>query len=286
MAPLVKAFFDQTTRAVTYVVHGEGAAACAIIDPVLDFDPASGRTATRAADAVIGYVREAGLTPTHLLETHVHEDHLSAAPYLKSVLGGQIGTGAQVTRMQEILGRMFDAGAEFTRDGAQFDLLFQDGDSVAVGALDVRVRFTPGHTAACVSYLVGDAAFVGDALAEPEAGTARCDLPGSEAEQLFDSAQTLLALPDATRVFVGHRDAPPAPDAAWHQTVAAHKARNIHVGTGRDKAAFLADRAARDTGRAMPALLLPSLQTNMRAGHMPPPEPTGQRFFKLPINRL
>jgi len=267
------------------VVADPQGTACAVIDSVLGFDYASGRTDTRAADAVIAWVRAQGLVLDWVLETHVHADHLSAAPYLQQALGGRLGIGAQITVVQDTFGKVFNEGSEFQRDGSQFDRLFADGDTFDLGSLRGLVMHTPGHTPACLTYVIGDAAFVGDTLFMPDYGTARCDFPGGSAGVMYDSIQRILALPDATRIFVCHDyKAPGREEYQWETTVAAQKALNRHLQG--DKGAFVAMREARDATLAMPRLIIPSLQVNMRAGQMPEPEENGQTYLKVPINGL
>ena len=286
MSPAVKAFFDSATNTITYVVRDPAGTRCAIVDSVLDFDYASGRTDTRSADAVIAWVQEQGLTVDWILETHVHADHLSAAPYIQERLGGQIGIGDRITVVQETFGKIFNEGTRFQRDGSQFDRLFREGDSFHIGQLRGDVLHTPGHTPACLTYLIGDAAFVGDTMFMPDYGTARCDFPGGSAEMLYDSMQKILSLPEATRIFVGHDyKAPGREDFAWETTVAEEKARNVHL-AGKSRAEFVAMRQARDATLAMPRLIVPSLQVNMRAGQMPEPEDNGVSYLKVPVNGL
>ena len=285
MGPMVQGFFDEATNTVTYVVADAASGVCAVIDSVLDFDYASGRTDTRAADAVVAYIKDQGLALHWVLETHVHADHLSAAPYLQEALGGQLGIGDQITVVQAAFGKVFNEGTRFARDGSQFDRLFEDGDTFALGQMQGSVMHTPGHTPACLTYVIGDAAFVGDTLFMPDYGTARCDFPGGSAAVMYDSIQRILALPDATRIFVCHDYKAPGRDQfAWETTVGAQKALNKHLGTG--KAAFVAMREARDATLAMPRLIIPSLQVNMRAGHMPEAEDNGGTYLKVPINGL
>ncbi len=285
--PLVNAFFDAATNTVTYVVRDPRSTAAAIIDSVLDFDYASGRTDTRSADAVITFVQAEGLDPVWILETHVHADHLSAAPYIQQRIGGRVGIGEKITVVQDTFGKIFNEGTEFQRDGSQFDRLFREGDRFEIGGLEGRVLHTPGHTPACLTYVIGDAAFVGDTLFMPDFGTARCDFPGGSAATLYHSIEKILALPDATRIFVGHDyKAPGREDFAWETTVAAQKAGNVHIGGARPEAEFVAMREARDKTLGMPKLIVPSLQVNMRAGQMPPPEEDGTVFLKVPVNRL
>lgn len=285
--PSVQAFFDEATNTLTYLVQEPEGRACAVIDSVLDFDYASGRTDTRSADAVIAHIRDHDLDLQWILETHVHADHLSAAPYIQERLGGRIGIGERITMVQETFGKIFNEGTRFQRDGSQFDRLFRDGDSVMVGQLRGDVMHTPGHTPACLTYVFGDAAFVGDTLFMPDFGTARCDFPGGSAAVMYDSVQRILSLPDATRIFVGHDyKAPGREDYAWETTVGAQKALNVHIGEGRSREAFIAMREARDATLAMPRLIIPSLQVNMRAGQMPEPEDNGTSYLKVPINGL
>ena len=287
MHPDVHAFFDEATNTITYLLHEPNGRACAVIDSVLDFDYASGRTDTRSADAVISYIRAEGLDLQWVLETHVHADHLSAAPYIQEALGGQIGIGDRITVVQETFGKVFNEGTRFARDGSQFDRLFRDGDSLMVGQMRVDVMHTPGHTPACLTYVAGDAAFVGDTLFMPDFGTARCDFPGGSAAVMFDSVQRILSLPDATRIFVGHDyKAPGRAEFAWETIVGAQKALNVHVGAGRSREDFVALREKRDATLAMPRLIIPSLQINMRAVQMPEPEDNGLSYLKVPLNGL
>lgn len=287
MKPDVTAFFDDATNTISYVVKDPAGSACAIIDSVLDFDYSSGRTDTRSADQVIAHVRDNGLTVEWLLETHVHADHLSAAPYIQQALGGKIGIGDRIKIVQDTFGKVFNEGTEFQRDGSQFDRLFAEGDSFHIGQLRGDVLHTPGHTPACLTYVIGDAAFVGDTLFMPDFGTARCDFPGGSSATLFESVQKILALPEATRIFVGHDyKAPGRDDYAWETTVAEQKAANIHVGAGKSKAEFVDMRDSRDATLDMPRLIIPSLQVNMRAGQMPPADDKGDVFLKVPVNKL
>jgi len=285
MNPDVTAFFDEPTNTVSYVVKDPASKACAIIDSVLDYDAAAGRTSTASADAIIGHVRAQGLEVLWLLETHVHADHLSAAPYIQKAVGGKIGIGENITIVQDVFGKVFNAGTEFQRDGRQFDRLFKEQDRFAIGALSGFVLHTPGHTPACLTYVIGDAAFVGDTLFMPDYGTARCDFPGGDAGTLWDSIQKVLSLPDDTRLFMCHDyKAPGRETYAWETTVAAEKA-NVHI-KGRTREEFVAMRQARDATLGMPKLILPSIQVNMRAGQMPPPEDDGNVYLKVPLNRL
>ena len=283
----VTAFFDEATFTVSYVVKDPDSSACAIVDSVLDFDYASGRTDTRSADAIVAHVREHGLEVAWILETHVHADHLSAAPYLQERLGGKIGIGENIRVVQDTFGKVFNEGTEFQRDGSQFDKLFKEGDTFEVGALKGAVLHTPGHTPACLTYVIGEAAFVGDTLFMPDFGTARCDFPGGSAEDLYASIQKILALPDETRIFVGHDyKAPGRDEYAWETTVGEQKRFNIHVGAGKPAEEFVRMRTERDATLAMPRLIIPSLQVNMRAGQMPPAEDNGTVYLKVPVNKL
>ena len=287
MRPHVKGFFDSETNTISYVVVAPESRATAIIDSVLDFDYASGRTNTASADEIIAHVEAEGLEVEWILETHVHADHLSAAPYLQERLGGRIGIGRNITLVQDTFGKIFNEGTEFQRDGSQFDRLFEDGDSFHIGQLRGDVMHTPGHTPACLTYVIGDAAFVGDTLFMPDFGTARCDFPGGSARDLYKSIQRILALPDETRIFVGHDYKAPGRDAfAWESTVGEQKARNVHVGDARSAEDFVAMREARDATLGMPKLIVPSLQVNMRAGNMPEPDENGDVFLKVPVNKL
>ncbi len=287
MTPNVTGFFDDATNTISYVVQDPEGSACAIVDSVLDFDYASGRTDTKSADAIIDFVKANGLDVQWLLESHVHADHLSAAPYLQDALGGKIGIGDRIQVVQDTFGKVFNEGTEFQRDGSQFDQLFDEGDSFHIGQMRADVLHTPGHTPACLTYVIGDAAFVGDTLFMPDFGTARCDFPGGSSEVLYDSVQKILALPEATRIFVGHDyKAPGREDYAWETTVGEQKARNVHVGGGATKDSFVEMRNARDATLAMPKLIIPSLQVNMRAGQMPPADKDGKVFLKVPVNGL
>jgi len=287
MSPKVEAFFDEATFTITYVVSDPDEGNCAIIDSVLDYDPKSGRTGTGSADRVIEFVHGQRLTVDWILETHAHADHLTAAPYLKDRLGGSIAIGAQIIDVQSIFKKIFNAEPEFATDGSQFDRLFDDGDTFRIGTLVVQVMHTPGHTPACLSYVIGDAAFVGDTLFMPDYGTARADFPGGDAGNLYRSVQKILSLPDATRLFMCHDYLAPGRDEyAWETTVREERNYNIHIRSGTTEADFVSMRNARDKTLDMPTLLLPSVQINMRAGHLPPPEPNGVSYLKLPINAL
>ena len=281
----IEAFFDEATFTVSYVVADPRTKACAIVDSVLDFDPAAGRTSTASADRIAAYVVRNDFKVGWLLETHVHADHLSAAPYLQEKLGGRIAIGSKITDVQAIFGKVFNAGTAFALDGSQFDRLFEDGDLFEIGSLEARVMHTPGHTPACVTYVVGDAAFVGDTLFMPDYGTARTDFPGGDARILYRSIRKVLALPAATRLFLCHDyKAPGRDDYRWETTVAVERAHNVHVHDGVSEDAFVAMRLARDATLAMPRLLLPSVQVNMRAGRLPPMDDNGVQYLKLPIN--
>jgi glyoxylase-like metal-dependent hydrolase (beta-lactamase superfamily II) len=285
--PMVNHFFDEPTNTFSYVVQDPGSSACAILDSVLDFDYAAGKTDVRSADDIIDYVRNNNLKVEWILETHVHADHLSAAPYLHEKLGGKTGIGKKIVDVQEIFGKAFNAGTEFARDGSQFDHLFEEGDTFQIGGLEGRVLHTPGHTPACLTYVIGDAAFVGDTLFAPDAGTARCDFPGGDAHTLFQSVQKVLALPDQTRIFLCHDYKAPGRDEFMHQTsVAEQRANNIHVRDEMTEEDFVKLRTERDATLDMPRLILPSVQVNMRAGEMPPAEDNGQIYLKVPINRF
>ena len=285
--PSVRAFFDEATFTVTYVVRDPTSSACAIIDTVLDYDPASGRTSHGSADTVIAYVRAEGLEVLWQLETHAHADHLSAAPYLQSALGGRLAIGENIVRVQETFGNLFNSGPDFARDGRQFDHLFKDGERFAIGGLEAIALHVPGHTPACMAYVVGDAVFVGDTLFMPDYGTARCDFPGGDAATLYRSIQRLLGLPGETRVFLCHDyKAPERKAFAWETTIGVQRRENVHIHSGVSEAEFVALREARDRTLDMPRLILPSVQVNMRAGHLPEPEDNGVRYLKIPIDSV
>lgn len=287
MQPKVKAFFDDATNTISYVVQEPEGQSAAIIDSVLDFDHASGHTDTASADEIIAYVRKENLNIAWVLETHVHADHLSAAPYLQEKLGGKIGIGAKICTVQDVFGKIFNEGTAFQRDGSQFDALFEEGQSFHVGQLRGDVYHTPGHTPACMTYVIGDAAFVGDTLFMPDFGTARCDFPGGSAETLYDSVQKILSLPDETRIFVGHDYKAPGREVyAWESTVGDQKAKNVHIGGNASKEAFVEMRESRDATLSMPKLIIPSIQVNMRAGQMPDADEEGNVFLKVPVNKL
>lgn len=283
--PLVQHFFDEPTNTFSYVVRDPDSSACAIIDSVLDFDYAAGRTDVRSANQIIDYVRGQKLTVEWIIETHVHADHLSAAPYLHAELGGKTGIGAHIVEVQEIFGKAFNAGTEFARDGSQFDVLFKEGDRFRIGQMEGRVLHTPGHTPACLTYVIGDAAFVGDTLFMPDYGTARCDFPGGNARVLYRSIQKVLALPPETRIFLCHDYKAEGREAFQHMTTVAEQRRsNVHVHEGISEDDFVKMRTVRDATLGMPRLILPSVQVNMRAGHLPPAEDNGQVYLKVPVN--
>ncbi|MFC7367354.1 MBL fold metallo-hydrolase [Vreelandella zhaodongensis] len=285
--PIVTHFFDEPTNTFSYVVQDSESNACAIIDSVLDFDYAAGRTDVRSADEIIAFIRDSQLEVIWILETHVHADHLSAAPYLHQTLGGKTGIGAHIVDVQEIFGKAFNAGTEFARDGSQFDALFSEGDTFTIGNLQGHVLHTPGHTPACLTYVIGDAAFVGDTLFMPDYGTARCDFPGGDARTLYRSIQKVLALPTQTRLFLCHDYKAPERDAYQHETsVEEQRQANIHVHEGISEDAFVKMRTERDATLGMPKLIIPSVQVNMRAGDMPPAEDNGVVYLKVPINRF
>ena len=283
-APVVHTFFDEATFTATHVVYDPENRAAAIIDPVLDYDPASGRISHESADKVIAYVQDQGLQVVWLLETHAHADHLSAAPYLKGALGGRIAIGAHIVEVQDTFGAMFNAGDEFQRDGTQFDRLFADGDTFTIGEIDAAVLHVPGHTPADLAYVVGDAVFPGDTIFMPDFGTARADFPGGDARTLYRSIRRLLELPGKARLFLCHDyKAPGRDEFAWETTIAEERDGNIHAATGVSEDDFVSMREARDATLGMPRLILPSIQVNMRAGHFPPPEDNGTRYLKIPV---
>lgn len=286
-APIVKAFFDEPTFTATYVVHDPATRRAAIVDSVLDFDQPSGRTTTASADAIIAYAHEQGLSVDWLLETHAHADHLSAAPYLQEKLGGKIAIGREILTVQNVFGKIFNEGTEFARDGSQFDRLFEDGDRFLVGQIPAIALHVPGHTPADLAYVIGDAAFVGDTLFMPDYGTARADFPGGDAHRLYRSIRRLMRLPDETRVFLCHDYKAPGRDQyVWETTIGAERQSNVHVHEGVSEEEFVAMRTRRDATLAMPRLILPSIQVNMRGGRLPPPEGNGTSYLKLPLNVL
>lgn len=285
ITPQVQAFFDPATNTISYIVKDPASAACAIVDSVMDIDYAAGRITYDHADAMIAEIEAQGLALEWIIETHVHADHLSAAPYIQQKLGGRIGIGAKIRVVQETFGKIFNEGTEFQRDGSQFDRLFEDGDTYMVGTMPCFALYTPGHTPACMVHVMGDAAFVGDTLFMPDGGSARADFPGGDAGQLYDSIQKVLALPDRMRLFMCHDYGPNGRDIRWETTVAEEKAQNIHVGGGQTRDEFIAFRTARDATLAMPRLIIPSLQVNMRAGEVPT-DKDGRPMLKVPLNGL
>lgn len=285
--PVVTTFFDEATFTATHVVHDPATLRAAIIDPVLDFDQASGRTCRASADRIIAHVEAEGLTVDWLLETHAHADHLSAAPYLKERLGGQIVIGAAIRTVQEVFGKVFNEGPAFARNGSQFDLLMDDGHAFSVGGIEAIALHVPGHTPACLAFVIGDAVFVGDTLFMPDYGTARADFPGGDARTLYRSIRRLMALPDETRVFLCHDYKATGRDQfVWETTIGAQRTANVHVHEGVGEDQFVAMREARDATLGMPKLILPSIQVNMRAGHLPEPDSNGVRYLRLPVDLL
>ena len=286
MGPNVHAFFDPDTWSLTYIVQDPNSGSCAIVDPVLDYEAASGQTTTESADEVVAKVEAENLTVEWILETHVHADHLSAAPYLQRRLGGKIGIGAHITEVQNIFGNLFNAEPEFHRNGSQFNQLFADGDTFAIGGLTVTAMHTPGHTPACMTYYIGDSLFVGDTLFMPDFGTARCDFPGGNASALYQSIQRLFTLPPETRIFMCHDYMPNGREMRYETTVGEQKKFNIHLHDGISEDEFVTMRSAKDKTLGMPALMLPSVQVNMRAGELPPPEDNGIRYLKIPLDAV
>ena len=285
--PHVKTFFDEESFTASHVVSDPASKKAAIIDSLLNYDAASGRTKTKSADDIIAYVRRNDLTVEWILETHVHADHLTAAPYLKEKLGGKTGIGAKIDVVQGVFAKIFNAESAFKRDGSQFDKLFGDGETFKLGTIDAKLIHTPGHTPACTTIVIGDAAFVGDTLFMPDYGTARCDFPGGDAATLYRSIQKIFALPGETRIFLCHDyKAPGRDEFIWETTVAEERAKNIHVRDGVSEAEFVKMREARDKTLAMPRLILPSVQVNMRAGDMPPAEDNGVTYLKMPVNQF
>ena len=286
MNPNIKAFFDPVTGTISYIVYDRARGSAAVIDSVLDYDPKSARTHTASADRMVQFIREQQLTLLWILETHAHADHLSAAQYLKQQLGGQVGIGERITEVQAVFKRLFNLGEDFLPDGTQFDYLFPPDEIFRIGQLEARVRFVPGHTPADVAYQIGDAVFVGDTLFMPDVGSARCDFPGGDASALYRSIRCLLDLPEQTRLFMCH-DYPPADRIpVWETTVAEQRRHNIHMRDGVEQAAFVSMRQARDRTLEMPVLILPSVQVNVRAGHLPPAEKNGIQYLKIPLNTL
>ncbi|MBO9126253.1 MULTISPECIES: MBL fold metallo-hydrolase [Rhizobium/Agrobacterium group] len=285
--PVVKSFFDEQTFTISHVVRDPKSNACAVIDSVLDYDPASGRTASASAQALIDYIKSESLNVHWLLETHAHADHLSAAPLLQAELGGQLAIGREIVRVQQVFGKIFNAGTEFQRDGSQFDQLFNDGDRFSIGTLDATVLHVPGHTPACLAYVIGNAVFPGDTLFMPDYGTARCDFPGGDARQLYRSIRRLMKLPDDARMFLCHDYKAPGRDSyAWETTIGAQRIGNVHVHEGVSEGDFYTMRTERDATLAMPRLILPSVQVNMRGGQLPPAEDNGVQYLKIPLNVL
>lgn len=285
-SPVVEPFFDPVTATVTYVVHTGRGSACAIVDPVLDYDPKSGRTSTESADRVIAFVREYGLAVEWLLETHAHADHLSSAPYLKAHVGGRIAIGEHIRTVQGVFSKVFNLGGIVAGDGSEFDHLFEDGETFAVGPLVARAMHVPGHTPADLAYRIGDAVFVGDTMFMPDVGSARCDFPGGDAHTLYRSARRLLDLPGETRLFMCHDYPPDSRAPRFETTVAEQRRENVHLHDGVTEDAFVEMRTARDRTLSMPNLILPSIQVNIRAGRMPEPEDNGVRYLKIPLNAL
>jgi len=284
--PEVTAFFDPATNTISYVVKDPASNACAVVDSVMDIDYAAGRITYDHADEIIAHIEKHGLELEWLIETHVHADHLSAAPYIQQKLGGKLGIGDRITVVQETFGKVFNEGTEFQRDGSQFDKLFEDGDVYQIGEMTAFAMYTPGHTPACMVHVMGDAAFVGDTLFMPDGGSARADFPGGDAATLYDSIQKVLALPDDMRLFMCHDYGPNGRDIQWETTVGAEKQHNIHVGGGKTKEEFVKFRTERDAQLDMPKLIIPSLQVNMRAGKLPPADESGRTFLKVPVNGL
>lgn len=285
--PEVTAFFDKDTNTISYVVKDPKSQACAVIDSVMDIDYAAGRISYHSADEIIAHVQRHGLQVEWLIETHAHADHLSGAPYIQQKLGGKLGIGEYIVTVQEVFGKVFNEGTEFRRDGSQFDRLFKDGDIYRIGGMTAVVMHTPGHTPACTTHVIGDAAFVGDTLFMPDSGSARADFPGGDARTLFRSMRRILeTLPPSTRLFMCHDYGPNGRDIRWETTVADERAHNIHVRDGTAEDDFVQTREARDKTLAMPRLIIPSLQVNIRAGHLPEPDQSGRRFLKVPVDGL
>jgi glyoxylase-like metal-dependent hydrolase (beta-lactamase superfamily II) len=284
--PQVTPFFDPATNTISYVVTDPGSKACAVIDSVMDIDYAAGRIFYRSADKIIDFIRQNGLKLEWLIETHVHADHLSAAPYIQSKLGGKIGIGDKITLVQETFGKIFNEGTQFQRDGSQFDRLFGDGDQYNIGTMTAFALHTPGHTPACMTHVIGDAAFVGDTLFMPDGGSARADFPGGNARSLYRSIRRILSLPEQTRLFMCHDYGPNGRDIRWETTVGEQRAHNIHARDGISEDEFVAAREARDRTLDMPRLIIPSLQVNMKAGRLPSPDASGKRFLKVPLDVL
>ncbi|MBG6207229.1 glyoxylase-like metal-dependent hydrolase (beta-lactamase superfamily II) [Labrenzia sp. EL_126] len=284
--PDVKAFFDPATNTISYVVKDPSSNACAVVDSVMDIDYAAGRISYEHADEIIDFIQKSSLELEWLIETHVHADHLSGAPYIQQKLGGKLGIGNQITVVQETFGKVFNEGTEFQRDGSQFDRLFQDGDTYKIGNMTAFAIYTPGHTPACMVHVMGNAAFTGDTLFMPDGGSARADFPGGDAATLYDSIQKVLALPEELRLFMCHDYGPNGRDIQWETTVGDEKRHNIHVGGGKTREEFVQFRTDRDAQLDMPKLIIPSLQVNMRAGKLPPSDESGKTFLKVPVNSL
>ncbi len=284
--PEVTAFFDPATNTISYVVKDPSSDACAVVDSVMDIDYAAGRITYDHADEIIAFIQKNNLKLEWLIETHVHADHLSAAPYIQSKLGGKLGIGDKITVVQDTFGKIFNEGTEFQRDGSQFDKLFAEGDTYTIGSMKAFAMYTPGHTPACMVHVIGDAAFVGDTLFMPDGGSARADFPGGDAGTLYDSIQKVLSLPDDMRLFMCHDYGPNGRDIQWETTVGAEKEHNIHVGGGKTKEEFVKFRTERDAQLDMPKLIIPSLQINMRGGKLPPKDESGKTFLKVPVNGL
>lgn len=286
MNPQVKPFFDPDTWTVTYVIYERPGSSCAILDSVLDYDPKSGRTSTKSADAVIEFVKRNQLSVEWILETHAHADHVTAAPYLQEKLGGLIGIGENIKTVQDVFKGIFNLEASFKTDGSQFNKLFVDGEKFNIGLLAAEVMALPGHTPACIAFKIGDAVFVGDTIAMPDVGTARCDFPGGDASVLYKSIKKLLSLPSDTRLFMCHDYPPAGRDVRFESTVREEREKNIHVHDGVSEEAYVTMRSERDKTLAMPVLILPAVQINIRAGHLPPPEDNGVSYVKIPLNAL
>lgn len=284
--PEVVAFFDEPTNTISYIVKDPNSDACAVIDSVMDIDYAAGRITYDGADRIIDHIRANNWKVEWIVETHVHADHLSAAPYIQQKLGGKLGIGENITIVQDTFGKIFNEGTEFQRDGSQFDKLFGDGDSYTIGTMTAYAMHTPGHTPACMTHVIGDAAFVGDTLFMPDGGSARADFPGGDARELYRSTKRVLALPPETRLFMCHDYGPNGRDIQWETSVADERAHNIHLRDGVSEDEFVAMREARDATLAMPKLIIPSLQVNMRAGQLPPKDSGGKTFLKVPVNQL
>lgn len=285
MKPIITAFFDVSTNTISYAVCDPITKSCAVIDSVMDIDYASGRITHDNADRILDYITKNELTLDWIIETHVHADHLSAAPYLQEKLGGRIGISARITEVQEVFGKIFNEGTDFQRDGTQFDTLFQDGDHYKIGDIDAFVMATPGHTPACMVHVIGNAAFVGDTMFMPDAGSARADFPGGDAGELYDSIQKILTLPDEMRLYMCHDYGPNDRGIAWETTIAEQRAQNIHIAGGVTRQDFIKLRNERDASLVMPKLIIPSLQVNMRAGEVPE-DADGRPVLKVPLNQM